>query len=229
MTCAVAIDADPADIRHVVVLGTPSRSSFTHAVAEAYCAEVRECGQTADLRDLYAMGFKPLLASSERSTAPDYRRPSDVAAELAALDEAAVIALVYPLWVGMPPAIIKGYIDRVFGAGFDQAAPRSDKPIATLKGKRLLSISASASTRPWLEEHGQWTSIRQGIDSYLSSVFALVDGGHLHFDSIVEGVSAQYVRQCLSDVRETARRTCAAVLSERHARRNEARRVLLAS
>ncbi|TPG55239.1 flavodoxin family protein [Sphingomonas glacialis] len=227
MTCAT--DADPADLRHVVILGTPSPSSFTHAVAEAYCAEVRECGQAADLRDLYAMGFKPLLSNAERSTAPNHQRPSDVAAELAVLDGAAVIALVYPLWVGMPPAIIKGYIDRVFGAGFDQAALCPDEPISPFTGKRLLSFSTSASTRPWLEEHGQWTSICQGIDSYLSSVFALVDGGHVHFDSIVEGVSAQYVRQCLSDVRETARRTCAAVLSERHARRNEARRVLLAS
>lgn len=223
-----AFDADPAEIRHLVVLGTPSVSSFTHAIAEAYCAAVRECGQAAELRDLYAMGFQPLLGASERPAAPGYRRAADVAAELALLDGAAVIALVYPLWVGMPPAIIKGYIDRVFGAGFEQAALRSDDPISTLEGKRLLSFSASASTRPWLEEHGQWTSIRQGIDSYLASVFTLVDGGHVHFDSIVEGVSLQYVRQCLADVREAARRTCAAVLAERHARRNDARRLLLA-
>lgn len=227
MTDPRASSTNPADIRHVVVLGTPSANSFTHSVAMAYCAQVRECGQSAELRDLYAMGFEPLLGASERASARSSCDPSDVAAELSLLDGAAVIALVYPLWVGMPPAIIKGYIDRVFGAGFERSVLRSAEPISRLKGKRLVSFSASASTRPWLGEHGQWTSIRQGIDRYLATVFALVDGGHVHFDSIVEGVSAHYVDQCLADVRESARRTCAAVLSERHAQRNDARRLQL--
>lgn len=228
MTRVPTSAADPAAIRHVVVLGSPSPGSFTSTVAQTYCDEVRECGQEAQIRDLYAMRFNALLGNSERPTAPDYRQPSDVTAELAVLETAAVITFVYPLWVGMPPAIIKGYIDRVLGAGFEEPERRSGEHRSTLRGKRLLSFSASASTRPWLEEHGQWTSIRQGIDSYLSSVFALVDGGHVHFDSIVEGVSPQYVGQCLADVREAARRTCAAVLSERHARQNAARRPQLA-
>ena len=227
MTHGATPAAEQAALRHVVVLGSPGAGSFTTAVAQAYCDEVRACGQEAEIRDLYAMGFNALLANSERPTAPDYRQPADVAAELAVLETAAVVSFVYPLWVGMPPAIIKGYIDRVLGAGFEEPERRSGNRVSTLRGKRLLSFSASASTRPWLEEHGQWTSIRQGIDSYLSTVFELVDGGHVHFDSIVEGVSESYVRQCLADVREVARRTCAAVLSERHARQNDARRLQL--
>lgn len=220
--------ADPAAIRHVVVLGTPSASSFTHAVADAYCAAVRECGQEAIVRDLYAMQFNPLLGATERSTRPGHALLPDVAAELALLKGAAVIVLVYPLWVGMPPAIIKGYIDRVLGAGFCAPDPASGAQASLLRGKRLLGFSASASTRPWLEEQGQWASIRQGIDSYLASVFGLVDGGHVHFDAIVDGVADHYVRECLTTARETARQTSAATLSERHARRNDVRRLLLA-
>ncbi|WP_010186583.1 NAD(P)H-dependent oxidoreductase [Sphingomonas sp. PAMC 26605] len=227
MTIA-APSADPSAIRHIIVLGTPSATSFTHAVAETYRDAVRDCGQHASLRDLYAMRFNPLLGPTERPTVSGHALLPDVAAELALLEGAAVIAFVYPLWVGMPPAIIKGYIHRVLGAGFREPDLLSGTQVSLLHGKRLLGFSASASTRPWLEEHGQWASIRQGIDSYLASVFGLVDGGHVHFDSIVEGVPEHYVRECLAEVRETARRTCAAVLSERHARRNDARRLLLA-
>lgn len=215
-------------LRHVVVLGTPSPTSFTHAIAETYCDVVRECGQDAILRDLYAIGFNALLGADERPDAPDYTIAPDAAFELALLEPASVVTFVYPLWVGMPPAIIKGYIDRVFGAGFGASQASANAPVSMLQGKRLLSFSTSASTRPWLEEHGQWISIRQGIDSYLAAVFAMADGGHVHFDSIVDGVAVQYVRECLADVRETARRTCAAVLSERHARHNEALRPFLA-
>lgn len=217
--------ADPTAIRHVVVLGTPSATSFTHAVAECYRDAVRDCGQTASIRDLYAMRFDPLLGTLEWPSGPGGALLPDVAAELALLESAAVLTFVYPLWVGMPPAIIKGYIDRVLGAGFREPDLLSGGHSSLVRGKRLLGFSASSATRPWLEEHGQWASIRQGIDSYLAAVFGMVDGGHVHFDSIVEDVAGHYVRECLSAVRETARHTCAVVLSERHARRNDARRL----
>lgn len=223
-----APSAAPATIRHIIVLGTPSATSFTHAVAETYRDAVRDCGQEACIRDLYAMGFNPLLGQTERLAKPGQGMLRDVAAELALLEDAAVLSFVYPLWVGMPPAIIKGYIDRVLGAGFREPDLVSGAQVSLLRGKRLVGFSSSSSTRPWLEEHGQWTSIRQGIDAYLASVFGMVDGGHIHFDSIVDGVAEQYIRECMAGVRETARRTCAAVLSERHARRNVARRLLVA-
>jgi NAD(P)H dehydrogenase (quinone) len=223
-----APSADPATIRHVIVLGTPSVTTFTHAVAETYRDAVRDCGQDAHIRDLYAMGFNPLLGQTERLAKPGHGMLPDVAAELALLEHAAVLSFIYPLWVGMPPAIIKGYIDRVLGAGFREPDLVSGAQISLLRGKRLVGFSSSASTRPWLEEHGQWMSIRQGIDAYLASVFGMVDGGHSHFDSIVEGVTQQYIDECLAGVREAARRTCAAVLSERHASRNQARRLLVA-
>lgn len=223
-----APSADPAAVCHVIVLGTPSATSFTHAIAETYRDAVRACGQHATIRDLYAMRFDPLLRASERSSKAGHAVLPYIAAEIALLEDAAVLTLVYPLWVGMPPAIIKGYMDRVLGAGFRDPDRLSGTQDSLLRGKRLLGFSTSASTRPWLEEHGQWTSIRQGIDAYVASVFGLTDGGHVHFDSIVEGVAEHYIEECLADVRETARRTCAAVLSERHARRNEARRALFA-
>ena len=73
---------NPQDIRHVVILGHPAAQSFNASVAAAYCEAVEDCGQTAVLRDLYAIGFDPVLRDSERPGTADFAPAPDVAAEL---------------------------------------------------------------------------------------------------------------------------------------------------
>ena len=125
------------------------------------------------LRDLYAIGFDPVLRDSERPGAAGFAPAPDVAAELALIRDSNVIVLVYPIWFGMPPAIIKGYIDRVLGAGLLARDIKSGEGHGPLEGKRLVILSSSASTMPWLEEHGQWASLRQAFDTYLTTIFAM--------------------------------------------------------
>ncbi|MEN2784909.1 NAD(P)H-dependent oxidoreductase [Sphingomonas qilianensis] len=210
-------EGKPHDLRHIVILANPNLGSFSHAMAEAYCAAVADCGQTAVIRDLYALRFNPLLQASELPPSPS-PPAADVAAELDVLRDAAVIVFVYPLWFGMPPAIIKGYVDRVLGAGFSGRDMLAGTRPSVIQGKRLISFSTSASTRPWIEERGQWIALRQGIDSYLAAVFGLIDAGHSHFDAIVAPLSERYARECLLEVGEQARQVSATILSERHAR-----------
>ncbi len=212
---------DPRDIRHLVILGHPAGPSFNHSVAEAYCAAVEECGQTAILRDLYAFGFDPLLKAGERPGV-GYAPGADVLPELDLVRDSAVLVLVYPIWFGMPPAIIKGYVERVLGAGLAPRDIRMGMPHASLRGKSLVILSSSASTRPWLEEQGQWVSLRQAFDTYLTTVFSLEGNDHLHFDAIVENLDERVVRENLALVREQARKTCSIMLSERRARHAEA-------
>lgn len=208
---------DPKDIRHLVVLGHPAERSFNRSVADAYCRTVEKCGQTAILRDLYAMGFDPLLKADERPGTPDFVPAPDVRHELDLIRGCAVITLIYPLWFGMPPAIIKGYVDRVLGAGVLASDLKQGSPHHLLHGKRLAIFSSSGSTRPWLEEKGQWRSLCQAFELYLSGIFSLEGNDHLHFEAIVPDAPAQYIRENLDVLQERARTICASVLSERHA------------
>ncbi len=208
---------DPRDIRHLVILGHPAAGSFNHAVADAYCDAVRACGQTAILRDLYAIGFDPLLRADERPDTPGFAPAPDVRAELDLLRGCAVVTLVYPIWFGMPPAIIKGYIDRVLGAGFVARDIKTGAPHPLLHGKRLVSLSSSASTRSWLDEQGQWVSLRQAFDSYLTTIFSLDGNDHVHFDAVVDGLGGRFVRENLEQVSAQSRETCSAILGKRHA------------
>jgi NAD(P)H dehydrogenase (quinone) len=211
-----AMSTDETPIRHLIVLGHPGPESFNHSVAAAYGDAVRACGQEAILRDLYALDFDPRLKASERSATGGGVPGPDVEAELDLLRGCSVVTLIYPIWFGMPPAIIKGYVDRVFGAGFAARDLLEATPSPLLQGKRLVLITSSASTRPWLEQQGQWLGLRQAFDTYLETIFGFDGTEHLHFDAVVEGTKRHYVDECLERVHGAVRKLCSELL---HARR----------
>ncbi|WP_242185950.1 NAD(P)H-dependent oxidoreductase [Sphingomonas sp. CARO-RG-8B-R24-01] len=203
-------------LRHVVVLGHPAADSFNHAIADRYCSTVRACGQEADLRDLYALDFDPRLRADHRPGTLGNHLSNDVSRELGLLRQADVVVFVYPLWFGMPPAIIKGYVDRVLGAALTPEAIVKNIPDAVLEGRTFATFSTSATTRAWLEEQGQWMSLHQAFDRYLLSIFGMQDGGHTHFEAVVDDLNPQYAREMLQSVEETARRLCSTLAAARH-------------
>ncbi|MGC6400247.1 NAD(P)H-dependent oxidoreductase [Sphingomonas sp. FW199] len=215
------MDGRESQIRHLIVLGHPGPAGFNHAVAAAYGDTVRACGQEAVVRDLYILGFNPCLTAAERSTSGRGALGEDVKIELDHIRDCEVIVLVYPIWFGMPPAIVKGYVDRVFGAGFAADNLKTLTPHPLLHGKQLIIFSSSASTRPWLEERGQWQSLHQAFDLYLQTVFGFCETQHVHFDAVVEGGATQHVEECLASVEERARKLCAALLHGRRRHRFE--------
>lgn len=208
--------ANPRDIEHLVVLGHPGAGSFNHSIADAYVQAVTACGQTAQLRDLYALDFDPVLKDHERPNVPDFHLSPDIEPELALLERCSVVTLVYPLWFGMPPAIIKGYIDRVIGAGFSARQLTAGQPNPLVAGKRLVILSSSASTRPWLEEKGQWLALRRAWDEYLTAVFSFAGSDHLHFDAIVNETGRDYVQQNIAELEERVRTLCAGLQAARN-------------
>lgn len=193
---------------HLVVLGHPSPESFNAALANAYIEKARSLHHQAELRDLYALGFDPLLKEAERMADGAAPGSSDIEVEVGLLKQCDVLTFVYPLWFGMPPAMIKGYIDRVLGAGFRVDDLRKSGQ-SVLRGKRLAVISTSGASRTWLEEHGMWVSLRQSFDEYLKTVFGFAACDHYHADSIGEDLTAAGAKRVLFEVDEFARSVCA--------------------
>lgn len=192
----------------MVVLGHPSPDSFNASLARCYVDAAKSVHHDAELHDLYTLGFDPLLKESERMPNGTADASSDVEAEIALLKQCDVLAFVYPLWFGMPPAIIKGYIDRVLGAGFRVDDLRKSGG-GLLRGKSLAVITSSGSRRTWLEEHGMWVSLRQSFDEYLKTVFGFKRCDHYHADAIGDDMSEADANRILFEVREFARSVCA--------------------
>lgn len=214
---------DPSTLGHLVVVAHPAAGSFNHAIARAYHGAVRESGQRCMEHDLYATGFDPILVAKERPEAPGFTLSDDVRQALLAVARASVIVLVFPIWFGMPPAMMVGYIDRVLGAGLTATAIRHDETHQLLAGKRLVLLTTSGATMPWLAERGQWHGMREAFDVYLETVFSFDGCEHQHFDSIVTPLHPDYARECLGRAADCARSTCSSLLSAGHARERRSR------
>ncbi|CAN5138245.1 NAD(P)H-dependent oxidoreductase [soil metagenome] len=202
--------------RHVVILCHPDHDSFNAAVAEQYRSVAEENGQEAIIRDLYRMNFDPVLRSEEQPGSADFCASPEVVQELAILADAAVVVFVYPLWFGSPPAMLKGYVERVLGSGFSFRAVKANDDGSRLAGKHLLSFTTSGNSQIWLDEVGEWQSLIQIFDRYLERAFSMVSTEHVHFSSIVDGLSDRFFLQYMEEVRQAARKSCSIVADEHY-------------
>jgi NAD(P)H dehydrogenase (quinone) len=198
------VDQEQKALRHVVVLCHPEQDSLNGAIARAYCATVREHGHEVLLRDLYAMGFHPVLRSAERPGG-DTVSFKDVEDEQTLLRDTDVFVLVYPIWLGTPPAMLKGYLERVLGRGADPESIYRGTAKSVLTGRRLMSFTTSGLKEIWLGEMGQMRALKQCVDRYLERAFSMLPSRHYHYGQVTPDMDPVLARRYLEDVRTKAR------------------------
>ena len=98
-----------------VILAHPDKNSFNHAIAQTVVGEIESHGNTAWFHDLYEEKFDPVLPASE--IAKDVVLSQEIQAHCAEISSADGIVVIHPNWWGQPPAILKGWIDRVIRPG----------------------------------------------------------------------------------------------------------------
>ncbi len=109
--------------KSLVVFAHPNPKSFCGAILSAYVSALKKNGHEPIVRDLYALRFNPILSLDELAalhggaTSPSYNN-DDVKREQQLVRESSAISFIYPVWQGGPPAIMKGYWDRVFAVHF---------------------------------------------------------------------------------------------------------------
>ncbi|HSI41684.1 MAG TPA: NAD(P)H-dependent oxidoreductase [Xanthobacteraceae bacterium] len=101
-------------MRVLVVHCHPVPESFNTALREAVLAGLAKAGHEIDLLDLHASGFSPTMDAMERRR---YHEPGanlvPVAEHVARLKRADALVFVFPTWWYGPPAMLKGWLDRV--------------------------------------------------------------------------------------------------------------------
>ena len=187
-------------MKHAVIVGHPDPVSFTQSMAKRYEACMSAHGHEVLTRDLYPLGFDPRLGLGEMPDRPNWAPAADVVAERKLLADADVFAFVYPLWFNSPPAIVKGYIDRVFGAGFGYARLSGGGQQPMLTGRHLIHITASGSRSVWLEEIGATSSARTLFEDTFARACGLRVRPHIHFDGIQSGLAERWVAENLGDL-----------------------------
>ena len=96
----------------LVILAHPNPASFNAAIAQAVVNTLEAGGHEAVFHDLYAENFDPVLKVGEINR--DGPVPADIATYCRELASAGGIVIIHPSWWGQPPAILKGWLDRVF-------------------------------------------------------------------------------------------------------------------
>ena len=189
---------------HLVVVAHPVEQSLTMGLARAYTQELAFLGNTCRTYDLYRIGFDPLLSAAELATG-EHPASADVRHAQEALRAADVLTVIYPLWWLTMPAILKGYIDRVFARGFAYEAQEGIVK-GLLTGKRCVIVTLSGAPLSTLVEDGRWGALEalQDIHIFRAAGFELLE--HLHFDRIEPHLPAGDVERHITRIRTLARR-----------------------
>ena len=173
-------------MKHAVIFAHPRARSFTAEMANAYAGAIETLGGEVVIRDLYRIHFDPRLHMRELPDARSFRPMPDVVAEREQLADVDCFALFYPLWFNGPPAMMKGYIDRVFSQGFGYA-PIEGEQTPRLAGRGLFSVTSSGAPEDWLRETGASKALHTLVDDHLAAVCGLTVIDHIHFGGVVPG------------------------------------------
>jgi NAD(P)H dehydrogenase (quinone) len=128
-----------------IILANPGTNSFNHSIAKTCWKKLTENGHISNFHDLYAEKFDPILNSSEIPKNGEIdEKIKEHCQELKNCDG---IIIIHPNWWGMPPAILKGWIDRVIRPGIAYEFIDGDNgegvPVGLLKAKSALVFNTS--------------------------------------------------------------------------------------
>jgi putative NADPH-quinone reductase len=129
----------------LIILGHPDNRSFNHAIADTCRKRLVENGHSVLFHDLYREGFNPITDVNE---IPKQGKIDNlIKTHCDNLKDSDGIVIIHPNWWGQPPAILKGWIDRVFRPGvayeFEEGDSGEGLPIGLLKAKIGLVFNTS--------------------------------------------------------------------------------------
>ena len=135
----------------MIVLCHPRKESFNHATAERVRRTLLASGYDAGWHDLYRDEFDPVLREEELRSRFSF--DENVQRYWQELERSEGLVIVHPDWWGQPPALLKGWVDRVFRPGIayeHEGEEFADKQrrglLAGKKGLVLCTTDADAGT-----------------------------------------------------------------------------------
>lgn len=140
----------------LVVYAHPDPESFTAVVRDRVVEALTARGHTVDLLDLYAERFDPVFTLTDLRAHDTHTSPGGVPdVHAARLVRTRTVVFVYPTWYGGPPAILKGWIDRVFTPGVAYHLPAGATRVhAGLHNVRRLVIVTTHGSSKWVNVLG---------------------------------------------------------------------------
>ncbi|MEB3223131.1 MAG: NAD(P)H-dependent oxidoreductase [Candidatus Sericytochromatia bacterium] len=194
-------------MNQLIVYAHPNPASFSKALCDGIAETYRAQGHAVVVRDLYDLGFDPVLKGADFAAMKAGELPADITTEQGHVTWADAITVIYPVWWTGLPAILKGWVDRVFLYGFAYAYGEGGiQPL--LKGKKALLVSCHGTPTEYYA--GMQAAMKQTSDAGIFEFcgFEVVD--HLFFGA-VPSVDDATRQGYLAQAREAAGRHFGAV------------------
>lgn len=196
---------DTSSLRVAVIAAHPRKRSYTIGMAEAFATGAREAGAEVVVRDLYRLRFDPRLKADEIPDRLDAVVRPDVAREREAIGGARIFAFFYPLWFNATPAMMKGYIDRVFGMDFGYTARTHGGNQPLLGGRRMVTFTSTGAPHDWVERSGAWAAMQSHFDRHFAAMTGMEILGHHNVGSVGGGMRREVFEKRRQTVAARAR------------------------
>ncbi|MFK0309978.1 NAD(P)H-dependent oxidoreductase [Pseudomonas sp. NPDC090233] len=148
----------------LIVVGHHDPLSLTHALAGQLAEGLASAGHTSEIADLASEGFDPRFSVADHAV---HRRlaapPADVLREQARIERADALVLVYPIYWWSLPALLKGWVERVFSNGwaFDY---EGGKTVKKLRGMKVHLVGIAGADAGTFARHGYGEAMRVQIE-----------------------------------------------------------------
>ncbi|CAM4084256.1 putative NAD(P)H oxidoreductase [Pseudomonas reidholzensis] len=158
-------------MKALIVIGHHDPDSLTHALAQQVAEGLASAGHSSEIADLGKEAFDPRFSLADHAV---HRRlgspPADVLAEQARIERADALVLVYPIYWWSLPALLKGWVERVFSNGWAFDYHADGKLIKKLDGLPVHLVGVAGADAATFERHGYGhamaTQIEHGIFDY---------------------------------------------------------------
>ncbi len=152
-------------MKYLVIYAHPPVRCFNEKVVAEIVKTVESKGDEVIVRDLYKMKFDPVLSVEDLTGFRRLEIPKAIQKEQQYICNADIIIFVYPIWWGDMPAIMKGYIDRVFSYGFAYKYKKECGVTGLLCDKKaIIFSSAGDSEEDFVEKFGMVEAMEKTID-----------------------------------------------------------------
>ncbi|WP_176585880.1 NAD(P)H oxidoreductase [Priestia megaterium] len=157
-------------MKTLVVVAHPRRDSLTTNMTKKYIEGLAEAGHEYEIADLYAEEFNPILYTQDE---PDWNNSTkiysdEVMREIDRIRANDAIVFIFPLWWFSMPAIMKGYIDRVWNFGFAYGS-------AKLPVQKIRWVALVGSTQAQIEKRNYHLMIEQHLNMGLAGYTGVSD------------------------------------------------------
>jgi len=168
-------------MKNLIIYAHPNPASLNHFFKQTVVESLENQEQEIVIRDLNEINFNPVLSLDDMSGQRMGQVAADVKKEQDFINWADRIIFVYPIWWTGMPAIMKGYIDRVFSYGF---AYRYDQGIqkGLLAGKKAIIINSHGKSNAEYAESGLGKALALTSDTGVFNYCGFEIQKHFYFD-----------------------------------------------